>query len=626
MSERVGTQLGKYELRERLGRGGMAEVYKAYHPGLNRFVAIKILHPFLADDPDFLGRFQREAQAIAQLHHPNIVQVFDVDSQGDQHYIVMEYLQGQSLKTELDEHFLRGERLPVERVLELFHALLDAVGYAHARGLIHRDLKPTNVMIEPDGRVVLTDFGIAQMVDAVKLTATGVTVGTPAYMSPEQGQSQPIDARTDIYALGIMLYECLTGQIPFGGDTAAAVLLKHVTAPIPSIREVRPELPEAFESILAKALAKNPTERYSDTQAFWEALTRPEVRARATTRLNVPSFALPRLPARRWLLVGGIVAALALVLVGAMIAPRMLAQSRVEQALAVGRTRLAAGEAQLAADVFTSILTSEADNVAALAGRALARENMGQFDDALADVEQIIAADPDNPLGYQERGRLMAQYYPLEDPSAVLADFDRAIQLAPDSAPALKARAHFLRGWAILNFPLVDDAPNPGAALDDLRTAVELDPLDAEPHYTLARALLLTDQAAEALAPASRAVELADDDPRYMILRAHVQATGGDFVAAIDDLSAALNHASSTTMEATLLAERAYLHLRLNARAEAEVDLQRARAADPTADLPRYVQSLLDPAQALTPSEIEEARANAPSDDPVWKAVVEELK
>ncbi len=623
MSDLTGTTLGKYALRERLGRGGMAEVYQAYHPGLDRLVAIKLLHPHLAEEPDFLGRFQREAQAIAHLRHPNIVQVFDVESHGDQHYIVMEYLQGQSLKAELDERFLRGERLPVERVLALFRDLLEAVGYAHARGLIHRDLKPANVMLEPEGRVVLTDFGIAQIVNASRLTMTGITVGTPAYMSPEQGQSLTIDARTDVYALGIMLYECLSGQIPFDGDTAAAVLLKHITTPVPSIRELRPELPGAFESILKTALAKTPAERYPDTHAFWAALTQLETKAKAPTRLNAArlagSVALPRLPMRRWLTLGAISVALVIIVGGVIAGPRLLAQWRVVQTLEAGQARLAAGDAQLAADVFSAILTTDPATVAALAGRAQAREALGQIDDALADVEQIVAIDPNNALGWQERGRLAAQYYPLEDPAAVIADFDQAVQIAPESA-----RARFLRGWAILNFPLVDDAPNPNAALDDLQRAVELEPQDAEAQYTLTRALLMTGQAGEALAPANRAVELASDDARYVTLRAHVQAVSGDFRAAIDDLTTALRLTPSETLHATLYAERAYLHLRLNARAEAEADLQRALQADP-AELPRYVQALLDPAQALTPAEIKQARAAAPDDDPIWQAIVEEL-
>ncbi|MGH2523563.1 MAG: serine/threonine-protein kinase, partial [Anaerolineales bacterium] len=272
MADYSGRKLGKYQLLERLGRGGMAEVYKAYHPNLDRFVAVKILHPHLSDASDFIGRFRREAQAVAQLHHPHIVQVFDFDVEGDLHYMVMEYVQGRSLTAVLDDCYQRSEHLPLDEVVRLFRALLDAVGYAHAHGMVHRDLKPANVMLDKQGRPVLTDFGIAKIVGANKLTATGVTVGTPAYMSPEQGGGESGDERSDLYALGIILYECLTGQVPYDGDTSVAVLLKHISAPIPSLHTVRPDLPRALDPIIATAMAKDPDERYPSARAMWEAI------------------------------------------------------------------------------------------------------------------------------------------------------------------------------------------------------------------------------------------------------------------------------------------------------------------------------------------------------------------
>jgi serine/threonine-protein kinase len=294
MADLAGHTLGKYQLQERLGRGGMAEVYKAYHPGLDRFVAVKVLHPHLAEASDFLGRFKREAQAVARLRHPHIVQVYDFDVEGEQHYMVMEYVPGVSLKAHLDDLFVRGERMPVDEVLGLFRALLDAVGYAHAQGMIHRDLKPANVMLEIENaegsqqkadvtppayrlppsayRPVLTDFGIAKILGGSTFTASGVTVGTPTYMSPEQGSGEPGDARSDLYALGVMLYECLTGQVPFQGDTSAAILLKHISAPIPPLRDTLPELPTSLERVVEKALAKNPDERYPSAGEMQAAL------------------------------------------------------------------------------------------------------------------------------------------------------------------------------------------------------------------------------------------------------------------------------------------------------------------------------------------------------------------
>jgi serine/threonine protein kinase len=618
MSDGTGRTLGKYQLHERLGRGGMAEVYKAYHPGLDRFVAVKILHSHLADEADFVARFRREAQSIAQLRHPHIVQVFDFDSDGDQHYMVMEYLQGRSLKDELDERFTRGERLPLDHVLDLFRDLLGAVQYAHARGMIHRDLKPANVMREPDGRAVLTDFGIARILGANKITATGVSFGSPAYMSPEQSLGEPADARSDIYALGVMLYECLTGQIPYDGETTIAVLNQHVNAPVPSARAVRPELPDAFDAVIVQAMAKKPEERYQSAAEMRDALDAIESSARATTAPK--TITSMRLPARRWLFPVSIVAILALAVVGALTIPRALTQSRVNQTLAEGNARLASGDFQLAADAFTSALALDPQNVDALAGRASAREGLLQIDDALADVEQIIALAPESALGYVERARLTVQYQEA-DPAAVLADLDRAVQIAPDSA-----RAHFVRGWAILNFPLIGGAPDPSAALDDLRRAVELHPQDAEMQFTLARALLASDRAEDALEPANRAVELAPGNARYRMVRAHIHAAAGDFTAAADDLSAAIENEADPIAQATLYAERAYLRFRLKADDNALADARQAMQRDPGADLPRLMLALLDPAQPRPNSEeLQRARAAAPGDDPIWNAILEEF-
>lgn len=182
-------QLGKYEIIERLGRGGMAEVYKGYQSSLDRFVAIKLLHPFLADDPEFKDRFEREARNVARLRHPNIVQVYDFeyDDQNESFYMVMELIDGLTLKDTLEALTNRGEMMPLEEVLRIMRGAGTALAYAHARGMIHRDVKPANLMIDSDGRVVLTDFGIAKIVTGIQFTASGGMVGTPAFMAPNRG-------------------------------------------------------------------------------------------------------------------------------------------------------------------------------------------------------------------------------------------------------------------------------------------------------------------------------------------------------------------------------------------------------------------------------------------------------
>jgi len=258
----AGKTVGKYRLVEKLGQGGMAQVYKAYQPDLDRYVAVKILHPHLTGDPDFKARFRREARAVAALEHPNIVRIYDFDTAEGLAFLVMECVEGTNLRTRLRDMAGRGELLDLPAVAHIVAALADALDYAHRQGVVHRDLKPSNVLIDPEGRPVLNDFGIARMLDATAITETGSTPGTPAYMSPEQGQGEPGDARSDIYALGVLLYQLCTGQVPFDADTPYAIILKHITAPLPPPRTLRPDLPEAVERVILKAMAKDPAGRF----------------------------------------------------------------------------------------------------------------------------------------------------------------------------------------------------------------------------------------------------------------------------------------------------------------------------------------------------------------------------
>ena len=252
-------QLGKYDVVIRLGRGGMAEVYKAYQASLDRHVAIKLLHPFLADDPEFKERFEREARNVARLRHPHIVQVydFDTDAESESYYMVMELIEGQTLKERLTK--LGDERLPLPEVLRIIREATEALSYAHARGMIHRDVKPANLMLDSDGRVVLTDFGIAKIVTGnQQLTASGGMVGTPAYMAPEQGLGEAGDERSDIYSLGVILFQLMTGRLPFDADSPLALILKHMNEDIPSPRQLNPDISPAIEEIIYKAMAKGP--------------------------------------------------------------------------------------------------------------------------------------------------------------------------------------------------------------------------------------------------------------------------------------------------------------------------------------------------------------------------------
>lgn len=262
MASLVGRTVGKYRVVARLGRGGMAEVYKAYQSGLDRYVGIKVLHAHLVDDQDFIGRFEREALAIGKLRHPNIVQAVDFDRDGETYFMAMEFIDGPTLKDELKARKAANQPFTLAEVSKIFTALCSAIDYAHARGMVHRDIKPANVMINEEGQVVLTDFGIARIMGATQYTQTGALSGTPAYMSPEQGQGERGDERSDIYSLGVMLYEMVTGIVPYDADTPFAVIMKHISEPLPLPSKVNPDIPENVERVVLKAMSKSPDDRY----------------------------------------------------------------------------------------------------------------------------------------------------------------------------------------------------------------------------------------------------------------------------------------------------------------------------------------------------------------------------
>jgi serine/threonine-protein kinase len=272
MADLVGKTVGKYRIVAKLGRGGMAEVYKAYQPGLDRYVSIKVLHGHLVDDKDFIGRFEREALAVGKLRHSNIVQALDFDREGDMYFMAMEFIDGPTLKDEIKARRTEGKPFTLKEITRIFIALCSAIDYAHARGMVHRDLKPANVMINQEGQVVLTDFGIARIMGATQYTQTGAMSGTPAYMSPEQGQGERGNERSDIYSLGVMLYELVTGVVPYDGDTPFAVIMKHISEPLPLPTKLSPDVPEGVERVILKAMSKNPEDRYQTAGELARAL------------------------------------------------------------------------------------------------------------------------------------------------------------------------------------------------------------------------------------------------------------------------------------------------------------------------------------------------------------------
>lgn len=267
-----GQTIGKYRVLEALGRGGMAQVYKAYHAQLDRYVAIKMLRSDLVEEQEFLERFRREAKAVSGLRHPNIVQVFDFDVQDEMYYMVMELLEGDTLRASLNNYRVNGKRMPINEILRITKDVLAGLEYAHNEGIIHRDIKPANIMLTKKGQAVLTDFGIAQIVGSTQYTATGALMGTLNYMAPEQGFKGQCDQRSDIYSLGIVLYEMLLGYMPFDADTPLAILMKHLNDPLPLPTKVDPNLSADLEHILLKALAKDPDDRYQNAAEMATAI------------------------------------------------------------------------------------------------------------------------------------------------------------------------------------------------------------------------------------------------------------------------------------------------------------------------------------------------------------------
>jgi len=283
----VGSTIGKYQLVDFIGEGGMAKVYKAYHPDLQRHAAIKIMHSHFSRDPEFVEKFKNEAKNLAMLRHPNIVQIYDVSISDNFPYIVMEYIRGKSLRDYIQEHNNRKSRIPLSSTLRIIYSIGLALAFAHKHHMVHRDVKPGNVILEESGRIVLTDFGLAQLgqdnrpVDEIE--------GTPAYLSPEQALGRKTTPQSDQYSLGVIFFEMLTGRKPFDSDDPVSMAVSHATYLVPSPKVYVPEIPDEIAEIVTKSTRKNSSERFSDMNEFLEVLTRVRLKTK-TNRLPTASL------------------------------------------------------------------------------------------------------------------------------------------------------------------------------------------------------------------------------------------------------------------------------------------------------------------------------------------------
>ncbi len=313
----VGDQIaGRYELQDLIGHGGMSSVYKARDSLLERNVAVKVLHQQYNADDDFVERFKREARSAARLQHPNIVTVIDRGEDDGRQYIVFEHIDGENLK----EFLVRKGRLEVREALEIALEIARALSFAHGHGLIHRDVKPQNVLLNGDGRAKVTDFGIARSLEVESgMTQTGTVLGTSNYIAPEQAKGQPVDAQSDVYSLGIVLYELLAGEVPFPGESFVVIAMKHVHEPPPSILDKRRDVPLRVADAIDRALEKDPTRRFPTMAAFAaeleQALVELDRHDDANATMVVPPkrvAAPPRTRVSRWPIAIAIVAVLAI--------------------------------------------------------------------------------------------------------------------------------------------------------------------------------------------------------------------------------------------------------------------------------------------------------------------------
>jgi serine/threonine protein kinase len=489
----AGEQVGPYQIVEQLGSGGMATVFKAYHAALDRYVAIKVLHPAFKQDPNFLARFQREARIVAKLEHPHIVPVYDFSDAGGQPYLVMRFIEGETLKARLT----KGD-LPLDEVARMMQPVGEALTYAHGQGVLHRDVKPSNVLLTAEGGVWLADFGLARIAQAGESTLSQDSLlGTPQYISPEQAQGlSDLDVRTDVYSLGVVIYELLVGRVPYQADTPYAVIHDHIYAPLPLPRSIKSDFPEPLERVLLKALSKERDDRYATVadlmRAFDQAVQ--QVKPSAPTHIAAPvaesveatapstsTVLLSEQPQSRkklWIALGAI-AALAVIVVAAIAlsqSPRPSAPAPTAPANVVPQPP---GPGPQPNDVAPQI--DQLRQRFARANEAVLQGNIAQARGLFADVgtlaEQLLAPDAG---------------------------------ASPDQQVQLDALAG--QSWLAAN--------QPGRALDHFTLLAQRLPNDPEPIAAMAAAQLLNGNLDAATASLNRALRLNADYPAAHLLRA----------------------------------------------------------------------------------------------------------
>lgn len=443
---------GKYQIKAPLGRGGFATVYRAHDASLDRDIALKILAPHLAWEPDTVARFKQEARIAARLKHPNIVAIHEIGEMDGQIFIAMELIEGESLR----DHLKRRGSLSVEETIALLSPIADALDYAHSQGVVHRDVKPANILLETthhgQTRPVLSDFGLVKsLAQSTEITQSGAVLGTVEYMAPEQADSEranEIGPATDLYALGIVAYHMLTGQVPFTGSSAQ-VLVSHLTRQPPSPRSLRADLPDGPSQVLLKALAKRPADRFASAAAFVQALRTAEVGHPDAAAKPAPR----RRPLPRWWPVVPLVL-LAVLGVGLWLRGRDAASlsdcgTATDRAIELREEN----ECSRAIRITTDAIARGCRNADLYQTRSICYAGQGRMDLAFDDINAAIDLDPRYEYSYLFRASL---YRDSSQFDLALADLNKAIELAPTSAEAYFERASYYenrRQWQ----PVIDD-------------------------------------------------------------------------------------------------------------------------------------------------------------------------
>jgi len=520
MSFAIGENVGPYRIVAQLGSGGMATVYKAYHAALDRYVAIKVMHQALKEDPNFLARFQREARIVAKLDHPHIVPIYDFSEHEGQPYLVMRFIEGETLKAHL-----QSRRLSISKVMDIIRPVCQALTYAHSHGVLHRDIKPSNIIITTQGQVFLTDFGLAKIAQQGDSTLSrDMMVGTPQYISPEQAQGQiDLDVRTDIYSLGVVLYELLVGRVPFQADTPYAIIHDHIFTPLPMPRSLNPDLPEPFERVLLKALAKERDDRYASVSELQEALEKAV--AESTQPLPDAAQSQP-VPA----------ASLASATQAAAVSIPLTPQPAVPQAPAAPTRKshhklwLALGA--IAALVFCCVAALTISNwqVREQLSRARQLRAAGLVDQALAEYEAVR----------QKQSRLMEAY---AEPAEMLierggpGDFMHAAKICEQGLKVEPNNVQ-LRNDAVRAYLAANDF---NEAMPHLEWLLKRRPKDSLSHAGMALVLAQRERLDEAEREARTALSLEPDLPEGHLALGIVYAKKGQFPPARDEFRAVLN-------------------------------------------------------------------------------------